>query len=456
MDRFRILLLVFVLLLACDKQPATIAVTGVTLDKSFLELVEGDKATLVASVKPANASDQSVTWSCSDNSVAMVSSGQVTALKAGSATVTVTTVDGGKSATCKVTVKEKTYAVESVALDQTSLELTEGDNATLTATITPSNATNKNVKWSTSDKTVVTVTDGKVTAIKAGSATITVTTEDGSKTASCKVTVKAKTYPVTGVSLDKTTLSLTEGDIATLTATISPSNATNKNVKWSTSDKTVATVTDGKVTAIKAGTATVTVTTEDGSKTATCKVTVKAKTYPVTGVSLDKTTLSLTEGESSTLTATITPSNATNKNVKWSTSDKSVATVADGKVTAVKAGSATITVTTEDGSKTASCKVTVKAKEVPTITVSQTNYTVAGKGGTVALQITANIDYTITTTAGWITISGTTLTVAANTSTDARTAVVTIANSTYGKSVDVSIKQNGLNGLEDGDKIVTP
>ena len=371
MDRFRILLLAFVLLLACDKQPATIAVTGVTLDKSFLELVEGDKATLVASVKPANASDQSVTWSCSDNSVAMVSSGQVTALKAGTATVTVTTVDGGKSATCKVTVKEKTYAVESVALDQTSLELTEGDNATLTATISPSNATNKNVKWSTSDKTVATVADGKVTAIKAGSATITVTTEDGSKTASCKVTVKAKTYPVTGVSLDKTTLSLTEGDTETLTATISPSNATNKNVKWSTSDK-------------------------------------------------------------------------------------SVATVADGKVTAVKAGSATITVTTEDGSKTASCKVTVKAKEVPTITVSQTNYTVAGKGGTVALQITANIDYTITTTAGWITISGTTLTVAANTSTDARTAVVTIANSTYGKSVDVSIKQNGLNGLEDGDKIVTP
>ena len=264
------------------------------------------------------------------------------------------------------------------------------------------------------------------------------------------------TIAVTGVTLDKSFLELVEGDKATLVASVKPANASDQSVTWSCSDNSVAMVSSGQVTALKAGTATVTVTTVDGGKSATCKVTVKAKTYPVTGVSLDKTSLTMTEGNTENLTATITPSNATNKNVKWSTSDKSVATVADGKVTAVKAGTATITVTTEDGSKTASCKVTVKAKEVPTITVSQTNYTVAGKGGTVALQITANIDYTITTTAGWITISGTTLTVAANTSTDARTAVVTIANSTYGKSVDVSIKQNGLNGLEDGDKIVTP
>ena len=179
-------------------------------------------------------------------------------------------------------------------------------------------------------------------------------------------------------------------------------------------------------------------------------------TIAVTGVTLDKSFLELVEGDKATLVASVKPANASDQSVTWSCSDNSVAMVSSGQVTALKAGSATITVTTEDGSKTATCKVTVKAKEVPTITVSQTNYTVAGKGGTVALQITANIDYTITTTAGWITISGTTLTVAANTSTDARTAVVTIANSTYGKSVNVSIKQNGLNGLEDGDKIVTP
>ncbi|MBQ8483241.1 MAG: Ig domain-containing protein, partial [Bacteroidales bacterium] len=153
----------------------------------------------------------------------------------------------------------------------------EGEEITLTATVTPDNATNKNVTWSTSDAAIVTVTNGKVTAVKAGKATITVTTEDGAKTATCEVTVKAKTYPVTGVTLDKTEHEMTEGEEVTLTATVNPDNATNKNVTWSTSDAAIATVTNGKVTAVKAGKATITVTTEDGAKTATCEVTVKAK-----------------------------------------------------------------------------------------------------------------------------------------------------------------------------------
>jgi uncharacterized protein YjdB len=133
---------------------------------------------------------------------------------------------------------------------------------------------------------------------------------------------------------------------------------------WSSSDKTVATVSDGKVTALKAGKATITVTTEDGGKTATCEVTVKAKVYPVTGVTLDKTSATLTEGDDLTLTATVNPSNATNKTMTWSSSDKTVATVSDGKVTALKAGKATITVTTEDGGKTASCEVIVRIKSL--------------------------------------------------------------------------------------------
>ena len=135
---------------------------------------------------------------------------------------------------------------------------------------------------------------------------------------------------------------------------------------WTSSDSNVAAVANGKVTAVKAGTATITVKTEDGNKTATCTVTVKAKTYPVESVTLDKTSVELTEGEETTLTATINPSNATNKNVTWTSSDSNVATVANGKVTAVKAGTATITVKTEDGNKTATCTVTVTGGDVDT------------------------------------------------------------------------------------------
>ena len=388
---YSIILCLCVVLVGCTKENVPITVTGVTLSPTSITLVEGESQNLTAKITPSNAENQNVRWSSSDASVVTVANGLVTAIKAGNATITVTTEDGGKTATCAVKVDAKVYAVTGVSLDKTACELAEGDELTLTATVKPDNATNKNVKWETSDASVATVTNGKVTAVKAGKATIKVTTVDGSKTATCEVTVNAKVYAVTGVTLDKTACELTEGDELTLTATIAPDNATNKNVTWSTSDASVATVTNGKVTALKAGTATITVTTEDGSKTATCAVTVKAKVYAVTGVTLDKTACELTEGDELTLTATIAPDNATNKNVTWSTSDASVATVVDGKITAIKPGTATITVTTEDGSKTATCAVTVKAKVYPVtgVTLDKTTCELA-VGGNVTLTATIN------------------------------------------------------------------
>jgi uncharacterized protein YjdB len=248
--------------------------------------------------------------------------------------------------------------VTAVTLDSTSLTLVEGDSQTLTATISPSNAENQKVLWSSSNASVATVREGVVTAVKAGTATITVKSDDGGKTATCEVTVIANGIPVTGVTLDKTSYEMTVGDEFTLSATVTPDNATNKNVSWSSSNSSVATVDNGKVTAVKVGTATITVKTEDGGKTATCEIIVKS--IPVEGVTLDKTSIEITEGEEIRLTATVTPDNATNKNVSWSSSNSSVATVDNGKVTAVKAGTATITVRTEDGGKTASCEVTVK------------------------------------------------------------------------------------------------
>ena len=166
------------------------------------------------------------------------------------------------------------YKVTQVELDKTSLELTEGGTARLTATILPDNATNKNVTWSTSDASIATVTDGVVTAVAPGTATITVTTEDGGKTATCAVTVAAATVPVTGVTLNKTSTSLYVGDTETLTATVAPDNATDRAVNWTSSNPSVATVENGVVTAVGAGTATITVTTQDNDYTASCTVTV--------------------------------------------------------------------------------------------------------------------------------------------------------------------------------------
>ena len=174
----------------------------------------------------------------------------------------------------------------------------------------------------------------------------------------------ASTVPVTGVTLNKIVLELHMGDSETLKATITPANATNKYVTWTSSKPTVATVdANGKVTAKSLGMADITVTTKDGGYTATCRVGVVRRpggNVSVTGVTLNKTTLKLGKGTSETLTATIAPTNATNKKVTWTSSDPAVATVdASGKVTGVAKGTATITVTTEDGGYTATCAVEV-------------------------------------------------------------------------------------------------
>ena len=355
---------------SCDgpiPEPDVISVAGVSLNPTSVELTEGDKITLTATINPDNATNKKISWKSSDNSVVTVSDGKLSALKVGNATITVTTEDGGKTATCQVTVLMKVVPVSSVSLDKTSVELTEGDETTLTATVNPDNATNKNVTWKSSDNSVATVSDGKITALNAGTTSITVTTEDSGKTATCEVKVNAKTVepeviPVSSVSLDKTSVELTEGGETTLIATVNPDNATNKKVSWKSSNTSVAIVSGGKVTALKAGTTTITVTTEDGGKTATCEVTVVTKTVSVTSVSLDKTSVELIEGSEITLIATVNPDNATNKNVTWKSSNDSVATVSDGKITALKAGTATITVTTEDGGKTATCDIKVIKK----------------------------------------------------------------------------------------------
>ena len=323
----------------------------------------GDPQTLTATVLPADADDKTIVWSSSDETVATVVDGVVTPQGVGNCVITAKCVaNENVTAECAVTVTASTVAVTGVSLDQSTLEITEGEHASLKATVTPPDATNQNLIWSSDAEAIATVENGVVNAVKAGSAVITVKTEDGDFTASCTVTVNAAVIAVEGVTLDKETADLTVGGDITLVATVKPAEATNKEVTWSTSDDKVATVdANGKVTAVGAGPATITVTTKDGGFTATCKVTVTNAVVAVTGVSLDKNTLSLTEGETATLVATVAPENATNKKVTWSSDDASVDVDQNGKVTAKSAGSATITVETEDGDFFDQCEVTVVA-----------------------------------------------------------------------------------------------
>ena len=357
-----------------EPTPPVVSVTGVTLNKTSTSIQVGGTETLTATVSPKDAANKKVTWKSSNAAIASVdANGKVTGVKAGEATITVTTEDGGKTATCKVTVSDKEIKVTGVKLNKSETSLLVDGNETLTATVLPEDATNQNVTWKSDKPEIATVdANGKVTAVKVGEATITVTTEDGGKTATCKVTVSETSVAVTGVTLNKTETSIFVGGSETLTATVAPADATNQKVTWKSDKPEIATVdANGKVTGVKAGEATITVTTEDGGKTATCKVTVSDTEIKVTGVTLNKTALTLNIGANETLSATVAPADATNKKVTWKSSDAAVATVdTNGKVTAVKAGEATITVTTEDGGKTATCKVTVKPNLVSEITLA--------------------------------------------------------------------------------------
>lgn len=324
-----------------------IPVSSVSLDRTSLALNKGESATLTATVNPSDATDKTVTWTSSDSNVASVKDGIVTAKKSGQTTITASC--GGKTATCTVSV---TTPVSSISLDRTTVALEEEQSTTLIATVSPNDADDKTVTWSSSNSSIATVnSNGKVYAVKEGQAVITATA--GAKSARCTVMVSKKIVPVTSVSLDRTSLSLIKGETATLIATVSPSDATDKNVTWTSSDATIASVDlTGKVTALAGGN--VTIKAAAGEKFATCTVTI---TVPVSSVSLDHTSLALNKGESATLTATINPSDATDKTVTWKTSNASVVTVANGVVKAIGGGVATVTV--EASGKTATCAVNV-------------------------------------------------------------------------------------------------
>ena len=230
-------------------------------------------------------------------------------------TVTATNNSGSDSKEYTLTINPAPILVSSVKLNKSELSLYTGQSEPLTATVTPNDATNKKVTWSSDNESVATVNDGVVTAVGAGKATITATA-DG-KSATCTVTVTAATVPVTGVTMNKTSTSLYVGDTETLTATVQPGNASNQNVTWSTSDASVATVENGVVRATGRGTATITVTTVDGGFTADCTVTVSRystgggpTTYAITAPDAENGTVRVSPSRASrgtTVTITVTP-----------------------------------------------------------------------------------------------------------------------------------------------------
>lgn len=242
--------------------------------------------------------------------------------------------------------------VQGIKLNITKATLEVGKTLNLKATVEPWNASNTSVTWTSSNTKVAKVSaNGKVTAVGKGTAKITARSKDGTNIkATAVITVKGKTVKATSIKLSKTSVVLKPKTSTTLKATISPSKATNKSVEWISSNPKVATVKNGKIVAKSVGTTTITVKTKDGSNLkASCKVTVA-------NIKLNKTKATLKKGKSLSLKAIVS---GKSKKVTWKSSNSKIATVSKtGKVTAKKAGAATITA--KANGVTATFKITVK------------------------------------------------------------------------------------------------
>ena len=331
---------------------------SVALDKTSMQITSQNSINkLVATVTPSQAS-QKVAWSSSNGKIATVDSkGRVKAVSNGKCKIIATTTDGtNRTASCDVTVDIK--FVTGISFDFNSYTITNvNQTPVFNPNITPSDAEDKNVRWSSSNTKVATVSSsGVIKAAGNGTCKITATTTDGTNlSASFNITVNIK---ATKITLDKTKIELTTGkETEKITSSIEPSIA-NKAVKYTSSNTSIATVSsDGVVTAVGSGTCRIIATTTDGSKvTASCDVTVNIKT---TGMKLDKTNYTFNKAETIKINPVITPSKASKK-LTWTSSNTKVAIVSsDGKVTPVGKGTCKITATTTDGTNlSSSCNIT--------------------------------------------------------------------------------------------------
>lgn len=375
---------------ACNPEDPKVEVMGVSLSKTSVDMVEGDTQSLSATIEPADATDKTLTWSSGDNDVATVEqSGKVTAVSPGTATISVKSTNG-KSATCRVTVNAKFITVTDIFISDTELNLVEGDSGSLTASVSPSNATDKSISWQSVPEAVATVDQsGNVTAVAPGYATITATSHNGFQ-AECKLTVTAKEVPVESISLSPVeTVYFNIGDSFKINVTIAPANATDRSISWTVDNTDVATVDDeGRVTGVSEGVATVTATAHNG-KTATKTVNVLTPVVQVESVTITPTeTVTVNVGETQTLQAVISPENATNKSITWSSDNTSVATVSsEGVVTGKYPGSTIITARSDNG-KSATKYVFVSTVNVTGITLDNSKYLFDTIGSTATITAT--------------------------------------------------------------------
>lgn len=356
--------------LGTECTPDIILVTDVKLDKNTLDMAVGESANLAATVLPENATNKTVKWESSDTSiVAVTKSGKLTAKAQGSATITVTTVDGEKTDTCTITV-----IVHKIILDEDEIVLEVGQEHEITYSTDPVSYTPEEIKVVSSEPATVSVTNKTLHAVKKGTVTVTVSdAKNSSVSSTCQVKV---TSLVKTLTLNKERLDMFVGDTEQLIATVLPADADDKSLTWVANGGHATVSESGLVTATSPGLSNVFVSTNDGSLLIE-QVVIEVKEKPVENtVAFKDKTLSLDVGSSKELEYVVTPPDYVSEYTMTSSNKGAVVVNSGNTVTAVGSGTSTITITDKNNANAKDTCVVTAIQKVTGINVDKESISV--------------------------------------------------------------------------------
>jgi len=336
------------------KSSNSVKLIGISLNKTTLSLNINEEQTLSVTYNPNNVTDKTVTWKSSNKDIVTVdNSGKIKAISPGLATITVTSNDGKYEAKCSVTVIEPTTdnsnndkKLTSIQLSEEKLILKEGKETKLEVIYNPSDATNKEVTWSSSDEDIVTVNNGIITAISPGTAEIKAISSDGNFEDKCNITVYSN-LPLESIKFEKERQTIYVGYTIVLNTIATPENTMFDNPIWSSSNEEVAIVEDGVVTALNVGTTTITLSGENDEIKASTIVNVIEKPADKLEITIDGYDLKFDPNNKN---YTLTIGSETSLNIKTNYDESKVAI---GGNRDLKNGSIiTVTVTENNNTKT--------------------------------------------------------------------------------------------------------
>lgn len=365
------LLISLITILSCNKdQELKIKIASIDISPNNGELNIGEERTIEINILPENASDKTISWASDNEEIANVNNtGKIHANKEGKVNIIATSNDGNKKAIYTLTVnkddkKEEDIAVENITISKENIQINLGESIKIEYTILPATATNKIVKWCSSNNNIATINNQAILkSIAGGECTITTTTIDGNKTCSFNVIVIES---VESIEILEQSSPLIEGSDIILKAKVLPRTATNRNFKWASQKEEIASIDQqGKVHGIKAGDAVITATTEDGNIVSSYRLEVRPKEARVTGINMPISEGEIKEGEHLRVIAYPEPLYAENKNIIWTSSNPRIASIENGNITGVSVGKVIITATTEDGGFSSNFALTVNTGYVP-------------------------------------------------------------------------------------------